>query len=430
MRTRVLFSSRREGGVLLTTLVTALLIGIVLGSYLTLLHHQNATVMRSQGWNAALAAAEAGVEEALAQLNPGTVNISIDRRANGWWLDGGSYVAPGERLLPNGSYEVRFTDARNPVIYATGHIEIPALKASIQRMVQVGTTPAPLFSVAMAALSNIDMQGNAIRSDSYNSINGPYNASNARANGDLASIGGIVNVRNAIIRGDLLTGPAGEASVNTVGQNGMVGDMNWPGPGIQTNHYANDFNVDFPTAGLPVRHWLIPRQEQTKQTIDDVAYEYVFLGSGGDFKITKLSSGSIYVGPEANVNLWISADVYAKHGGGNRILIEKGGKLTIYMGGNRFQPGDDIINVSGNPLSFTYYGLPSNTSVELTGNGSFCGTLYAPSAHLKMTGSGHFFGASVSKTVTMTGNYQLHYDEALSTLGPIRGYVATSWREL
>src|SRR6185369_8420285 len=56
---------------LMVTLFMVGLLGFFLFAYLYLVRTQRGFVARSQGWNAALAMAEAGVEEALAQLNPG-----------------------------------------------------------------------------------------------------------------------------------------------------------------------------------------------------------------------------------------------------------------------------------------------------------------------------------------------------------------------
>ena len=41
-----------------------------------------------------------------------------------------------------------------------------------------------------------------------------------------------------------------------------------------------------------------------------------------------------------------------------------------------------------------------------------------------------FTGASITKTTTMTGNFNFHYDEDLATLTTLGGYDVTSWAEL
>src|SRR5712671_5507960 len=81
--------SQTQGSVLLVSLLTASVIGVALGSYLTLTSTQNQAVFRSMTWNEAIPVAEAGVEEALTQIQYyGIANFS----ANNWtWGTDGRY---------------------------------------------------------------------------------------------------------------------------------------------------------------------------------------------------------------------------------------------------------------------------------------------------------------------------------------------------
>jgi hypothetical protein len=97
--------------------------------------------------------------------------------------------------------------------------------------------------------------------------------------------------------------------------------------------------------------------------------------------------------------------------------------------------GSGLVNDSGLAKNFQYYGLPSNTAINITGNGAFYGTIYAPQANFNLKGSGKtsiddFTGASITKTTTMTGNFNFHYDESLIFLTTLSGYDAISWDEL
>jgi hypothetical protein len=423
MKTRILASNLRDGSVLMVTLVTGLIIGVVLASYLTLVRHQNANVARSQGWNAALAAAEAGVEEAMAQLTHQPLTTNITRGANGWTLSDGSYWAP-KRVVLNGAYVVRFTDTTYPVIYSTGYVAVAALKATLARAVEVQTTAAPVFSVGMAAIYDIKMNGNNVTTDSYISTNsaystdGKYDPTKALDNGDVASVYGLVNVGNGDVNGDLLTGPTGS---NSVGANGSVSGV-----------IANDFNVEYADVKLPGLSW-VTLAGPAPTNIDGVTYDYDFNSSGaGAYRISGFQK-PIHVGANASVTLYVTSNV--KLAGSESIKIEAGGKLTIYMAGASFDLGGGGIINENTPVAFSYFGLPSNTSIKIAGNGAFTGTIYAPQADLSLSGGGSpsnsvdFSGASVTKTVTMSGHLNFHYDEALDGLGPMT-YKASSWREL
>ena len=146
-----------------------------------------------------------------------------------------------------------------------------------------------------------------------------------------------------------------------------------------------------------------------------------------------LNNQSLYVGTNTHVTLLITSstspvDIHVAGAGTNS------GQLTLYMDGPSFTLSGTNIVDSANALNFTYYGTTNNTQISFKGNASFTGTIYAPEADFKMGGGGtsiyDFVGASVTKTVTMTGHYNFHFDENLMKAGAMRGYVATSWREL
>src|SRR5579859_3807105 len=84
----------RQGSVLMVTLFVASLFGMFLFSYLYLVRNQKVLVTRSQAWNASMAAAEAGIEEGLAQLDPGVTQSNIDLTSNGWGSPSGGLYGP------------------------------------------------------------------------------------------------------------------------------------------------------------------------------------------------------------------------------------------------------------------------------------------------------------------------------------------------
>jgi hypothetical protein len=48
--------------------------------------------------------------------------------------------------------------------------------------------------------------------------------------------------------------------------------------------------------------------------------------------------------------------------------------------------GQGLINNTGDPTRFTYYGTKNNTTVNLSGSSDFIGVIYAPYAELKVSG--------------------------------------------
>src|ERR1051325_5848722 len=73
-----------SGGVLLVTLLICVILGVLIGSYLSLIQNQYLSASRAQAWNTSLVIAEAGVEEAMAHLNSGvtTNNLAVNSWVN------------------------------------------------------------------------------------------------------------------------------------------------------------------------------------------------------------------------------------------------------------------------------------------------------------------------------------------------------------
>jgi len=91
--------SQTEGSVLLVSLLTAGVIGIALGSYLTLTANQHQSVFRSLTWNEAIPVSEAGIEEALTQIHYyGTTNFSANWTWD--WMGAITRNAQSEPMAP------------------------------------------------------------------------------------------------------------------------------------------------------------------------------------------------------------------------------------------------------------------------------------------------------------------------------------------
>lgn len=116
-------------------------------------------------------------------------------------------------------------------------------------------------------------------------------------------------------------------------------------------------------------------------------------------------------------------------------MIDSSATLKLYgAGASTSIGGNGVANESGIAENFQYYGLSSNTSVSFSGNAAYAGTIYAPDADLSMGGGGNntydFVGASISKTVSMNGHFNFHYDEALRNMNSGGGFTIASWNEI
>lgn len=457
---------RQRGSVLLTCVLVTFLVGLGLMSYLTLVENQNLSVARSQAWNYNIAVAEAGVEEALAHLN--SPNTWDNLASNGWQpLPTGNGVRAPRRYLAGGAfYDVMITNVAangihpgdNPIIVSVAHaparstfggltamllatvgVTPPETPALVTRGVQVRTRVRGFFNMAMLAKETIDLNGNNIMTDSFDSTDPRYSTAGlydpapakTKDNGDVATNSRIINslnVGNANIKGRVSTGPGGSVAI---GPSGTVGTKAWVeggNLGIQPGRRFDDMNVVIPDVQLPQVGWFAaPRFNGV--TIGGVSYNYVL--TDGNWWISRTLSDKVYVA--GRVNLLVTGGVNMT--GNDVIRIAPGARLNMYVTSSSAKiAGNGVINESGFATNFVYYGLPNNTSVAIAGNGTFTGCIYAPQAALSLSGGGteetDLVGATVSRTVQMNGHFKFHYDESLSRFGPGAGYVPIEWREL
>jgi len=256
------------GSVLLVTLATCVILGVLMGSYLSMIKSQHFSVARGQAWNSALVVAEAGVEEAMAHLND--TNLPANHQsvltAQGFWVN--KWAPPNAthsgywktNLLTDGTRTNGYYDAtiiianpNNPVIVSTGYVNGPLSSPVLQRAVRVATQPITRSTPggAMVVTDTVDFKGAGVTTDSFQSTNlvlfpgGIYNATNALDHGDVSStskLTNMVNIGNATIKGSVHTSPNGNVQI---GAQGVVGDKafvnnSYNAGKIEANHQLHD----------------------------------------------------------------------------------------------------------------------------------------------------------------------------------------------
>lgn len=425
---------RQHGNALLVLLVTVGIIGVAMASYLGLVSNQNLSTMRSAQWNHGIAVAEAGIEEALTHL----YHSPVDRATNGWTLIDGSYVK--ERTLGVAKYVTSISSASSPEIISKAYVTVPFGTNFIDppRTVRVTTTNDALFARGMVARGQIDLSGNNVKTDSFDSTDpnfstgGRYDPAKTRDNGDVATNSTLIDsldVWNADIYGRASTGPGGSVMV---GPNGSVGSKAWHqagNKGIEPGWASDDMNVSFPDVQPPFAGGASTPSGGsyggTNYTyiLTDGNWELASLSLSGQNKVLVLGQAVLYV--KGNVSL----------AGQSYISVSTNSSFRFYVGGPTASiGGNGVMNTPGNATNFYYYGLPTNTSLSFSGNAAFTGAIYAPNAAFSLGGGGNntydFVGASVTSSVKMNGHFNFHYDENLGRNGPRRGFTITSWNEI
>lgn len=423
-----------RGSVLLVVLVSATIIGLALVGYLSLASNQNVATLRSHQWNSAIPVAEAGIEEALIHLYYNPVN----RATNGWVADANGFTK--SRALGESIYSVTISTASSPTITARAYVKVPMGTNFIDppRTILVTTTNDALFAKGMVAKGQIDLSGNNIMTDSFDSTdpdystNGRYDPNKTKDNGDVATNSSLIdslNVWNAEIYGKASTGPGGTV---LVGPNGSIGSKAWHDAGkkgIEPGWATDDMNVNFPDVRPPFTGGAF-----TPTSGNFGGTNYTYLITTGNWQLSNLNlSGQNKALVIGHAVLYVTGNVSVS--GQSYIQIATNSSLQLYVGGPTASiGGQGVINTPGNATNFFYYGLPSNTSLSFSGNAAFTGAIYAPQADFTLGGGGRddydFVGASVTSTVKMNGHFKFHYDENLGKTGPRRGFVVTSWNEI
>jgi hypothetical protein len=161
------------------------------------------------------------------------------------------------------------------------------------------------------------------------------------------------------------------------------------------------------------------------------SFNSVVSSSGTSYYQLSSLPGSIYVGTNANVVLWITGNV----NNFNKVIdIAPGGSLTIYLAGSFSTSGNGALNNFSQKAENLYIlGLPTCRDINLGGNAGFTGVIYAPEANLSLGGGGNntydFVGSVMARNITMNGHFNFHYDEDLKKKGFSKGFVPSNWKE-
>jgi hypothetical protein len=432
-----LFKVRNEqGNTLMLTLVMTLTIGTVLASYLGLLASRYKITMRSQSWNAGVPVLEAGLEEALTHLQ----NDLNSPTANGWTLGtiSGQPVYSKQRTLPDGSYYLvniyngAVAASNTPTIYSTGFVPSPLnVGTYISRTAKIIGTNQPLYQFAFAAVTQIQMNGNGVAADSFNSsnptlsTNGQYDATKTSTNGSVASVYGPVAFGNHSIQGSLYLGPSASSTVPSSQVSGSI---------------KTDFNGSFPDVVLPTTSWLPGTIANVGGITTTIAGITTTIGGTPMYDFT--TSGDYYINSstniqvEAGVTVRLRVDVANFNPGNIHVVSTNGtsGTLILYQVSGTSTMNGNVTVDSGRARNFYYYGLPGVTNITYGGTSMFVGAIYAPEANLTLNGGGNnngIVGSSLTKSIiAMNGHYNFHFDEDLLSAGPSKVFVATSWKEL
>jgi hypothetical protein len=413
--------SRETGTTLVITLVTAGILGAVLGTYLSMTSQENLKVKRSIGWNTALPMAEAGIEEACSQVNANMSGYWND----GWTFDSTRFVYNKTRYLGDSYYSVDLSGWPGGLAFITSRgYGVWTGSNYISRTVQItARTPTPYFPNGLIA-NNIGFTGNFM-ADSFDSRLGPYSKALATDHALIASppgssgytIGGTANIYGYVA--------CAPGAVVTCGGASVVGDFSYNTKGmIQPGHLTNTYTQVYPPVTMPFSPTTPGVRIATSGTNAGTAYNYVL--NGGYYYTPDLAAaaGSMYVSGTCMLLTTGAVNLASITFASNPTNPPQ---LNLIYGGpslNGFTPS--IVN--GSAPQFWVFALPTCTSMKLTSGATFVGVIYGPTVDLSAQG-GSITGAILANSFSCQGNFSFHYDDA--TAGAVaKKFQILTWAEL
>jgi hypothetical protein len=413
----------RGSAILPTLLIILILVGAGF-TYLDIALTEFRMAYRTQDLQGALNLAEGGVEEAMLAMKKddwtGWKTVTTDQ-----YHKTITDLPMQNGRMGNITVYASIIDESAPIIFSEG--KITSSYGSIAKQLRMDLEKKGLFANGLTAKKAVVFNGNKIAIDSYDSNNGNYDpTSNRNDNGTVGSLAvtvGAVTSGNADIWGYVATGGGTPA----IGPSGSVlGEDSPGGSSVDWDRVAMDFYADFPNMSAP-----------------SVSSPLTVLPSSGTIGTSSASSPTYYKIPsysnqsadslviDGPVVIIIDGDLTIK----GEIQVTSNGNVEMYVGGDVDIGGNGMVNTTTVPENLVLFGTSSTPGqqIKISGNGALEAAIYAPNADLELKGSGTggvFSGAAVADNITMTGNFEFHYDEALDDYTKDNSYKVSLWREL
>lgn len=398
-------------------------------SYLSLVSGRARSVARSQSWNQAVPASEAGLEEGMAHLNQTKGRNMV---TNGWTHSGGNVYAKSYDL-GWARYAVRITNTNAPPaetlgsVEASGSVKVPGAAGEVTRRFRVTTRFRPQIE-GLVAQNKVTVQDFAM-ADSYDSRLGLYSALTARDNtfiGNNSTFPLEMKIQGAAkVYGEIGTGASTGLDLGPLAS---VGDFAWANDPVNAGdvepfHHQDDLSAPLSAVVPPFPG---PGQPLTNGIVDGVSYKYVL--GGGNYQVwpslTMTTTDKMMVTRDST--LWIM-DTFTLTDTA-KVIIAPGARLKLYMEKQFYCQGTAQINTGGRPEQFSYYGLNANAEFYMNGLSRFNGTVYAPQAKMDISGLAEFSGGGSCGELVLQGNSKFHYDESLAASRE-QPFLITSWTE-
>ncbi len=294
-----------------------------------------------------------------------------------------------------------------------GALHLPQVSRTIELM--ASPTSGHPYQMPFLMRGAITMNGGAW-TDSFNSsdplysTNSQYDWLKHLNHGDIATnIGGsLSNLNGSLVYGNASSN--GGTIANTQNVQGTV---------------TNNFQTTI--ADIPAPTWpTIAASPTTLKNSGGVILQGGPIGAQKYYKVDQLTLNSFdiltlaphAVGADSYINIWVTGKVTMS--GNSRILQMNGVHVVFYCGDDASFTGDGYFNSNSTADTAQFFGISAggngNHTMKVAGIGDFTGVVNAPTYHLQITGNGSFAGSVIGYDAAITGNGGFHYDENLKLL--------------
>jgi len=336
--------------------------------------------------------AEAGAQEALAELN-----------SDNDWRSGWARVTFG-----GGFYSVTLTDSSaDSTLFDTVIVKSTGWVDSALASVELETVPLynHPFAFGMFGEAGIVLDKNTC-TDSYRSDSGSYAATVLDSFGDIGSNGTVTSARDVNFGGGIAVATDGGISLGV----------------------HNTVNGDTTSAADSVDLGFIPDSEYDWAKANSDASTGIS-GSGYTY-----SNGSRNLTAGSYANIVLQSGVYYFNditlGQGSTLSLAPGAAVTVYVNGDITLNQQSTLNDGGSPMDFIIYSRGS--SLQFDQDNLFYGAFFGPNATIQYDQTTQVYGSLVGYSIKLDQGACFHWDRSLAdiTKGKTGEIVAVTWGEM
>jgi hypothetical protein len=374
----------QSGSVLVLALLLLLVLGGLTATLTTLNLQLGREHVRARDELRAFCAAEGGLNEAHAVL-----------------LDGGVDAVRAleyPRAAGSGSYRVELLEGRDDPEIEFDRVRLRSLgeaggePAGVQLMLR--RVPTGPYEFAAFGSGGLRLNSN-VSVDSFDSKDGPYPEKLPYVN-DFGNVGSYARVEldsNVSIYGDALVGPEGVFADDA------------PDILVSGVQEARELSVAMPAVTVPSFPSQGALSASGATSIPPGNHHYSSL---------TIQSGTLTIrGPSTLV-----LDAFLMRSGTALVVDATNGPVKVYATGDFVLRSNTTVTTNtlharDLEVLITSSNLRHGTTIELSSNSRFMGTLYAPDAALRLPSNFTVFGAVKAAFVELASNSRIHYDEDL-----------------